>query len=86
MSGDVAATKEFHELTGKIAEGGGDDVAIAMSGNLPDIPDSSLRQMAGTAEMLRDMGFPPTAISETLSNKEATQADVDRANVWKKQQ
>jgi hypothetical protein len=31
------------------------------------------------------MGFPPTAIRETISGKEPTPADVERARVWKAQ-
>jgi hypothetical protein len=81
---DPAATKEFHELTSAVAAGGS-DAEIAMSGALPDLPDSQLKTMAGTAELLRNMGFPPLAIRETLAGKEATQADIAIATAWKSQ-
>jgi hypothetical protein len=81
---DPAATAEFHKLTSVVAAGGS-DAEIAMSGALPDLPDSQLKTMADTAEMLRNMGFPPLAIRETLAGKEATPADVAIATAWKNQ-
>jgi hypothetical protein len=81
LKGGPAQLREYGELQALVAKG--DDVDAAMAGVLPDFADADLQQMAGTAGMLRDMGFPPTAIRETLSSKEATQADVDRAIAWK---
>jgi len=80
---DGAVTKEWRDLHTMIAAG--DEVEIAMSGALPDVPDSDLKQMAGTAEMLKSMGFTPLQIRETLSGREASQAEVDMATAWKAQ-
>jgi hypothetical protein len=81
LAGSGPETNQWRDLHTMIAAG--DNVELAMSGALPDVPDSQLKLMAGTAEMLKSMGFPPQAIRETLSGKEATQADVDRATAWK---
>ena len=83
LAGSGPETNQWRDLQTMIA--GGDDVEIAMSGALPDVPDSNLKQLSGTADMLRDAGFTPKAIREVLSNQEAPQADVDRATVWKNQ-
>jgi hypothetical protein len=86
FAGDVAATKELHELSAMSAGGGDDVVALAMAG-IPthELSTADQRIMASTANMMRDLGFPPKAIQETLSDKEATAEDVERARVWKTQ-
>jgi hypothetical protein len=84
MSGDVAATKEFHELTGMVAEGG-DDVEIAMSGKLPDVPDADQKLMAGTASWLRELGLSDGVIRETLEGKGVSQAAFDAVTLWRTQ-
>jgi hypothetical protein len=83
LAGDPYAAKEFHDLHVMIDSG--DNVDSAMKGILPDVPDSQLKMMAGTAEMLRDKGFTPLSIRETLEGKEATQAEVAQATAWKNQ-
>ena len=85
LSGGAPQGREYAELSELAAQG--DKVAAAMAGiEFPGpFQDSDHLQMMNTAELLRSMGFPPTAIRETLSGKEATQADVDLANAWKAQ-
>jgi hypothetical protein len=56
LNGDAAATNLFKDLT-RAVDAAGSDVEIAMSGALPDLPDSQLKMMASTAEMLRGKGF-----------------------------
>ncbi len=80
--GDPAATKEFHELTSAVAAGGS-DVEIAMSGALPDLPNSELRMMAGTAEMLREIGLRPEVIRQTLEGHEVSKAEFDATAAYK---
>ena len=84
IGGDVSARREFEVLTAKVA-GGDDAVVVAMSGNLGDVPSSDLRVMAGTADLMRDLGFQPKAIQETLSDAKPTAEDVERARSWKAQ-
>jgi hypothetical protein len=81
LAGDPAITKEFHDLTKMVAEGG-DHVDRAMAGVLPDVPDSDLKTMAGTADMLRTLGIEPEAIRQTLENREVTLAEFDATKAW----
>src|SRR5260370_447559 len=83
LAGAADKVQQFRELHEMIAKG--DEIDAAIAGVLPEMPSSDLRQMVGTAEMLKGMGFPPLAIRETLSGKEASQADIDRATAWKAQ-
>ena len=85
FAGDAGARKELDTLHAKIHAGGADVVAAAMSGNLGDVPSSDLRVMAGTADLMRDLGFQPKAIQETLSDAKPTAEDVERARSWKAQ-
>jgi hypothetical protein len=80
-SGDIAAQKEFEDLNIMIAEGG-DKIDRAMSGVLPDLPDGDLKQMAGLAEMLRDIGIRDDLVRQTLSGQEVTQAEYDATKRW----
>jgi hypothetical protein len=82
MAGDPAATKEFHSLTEMMAAGG-DNVERAISGALPDIPSSDLKHMAGTADMLREIGVTPEVIRQTLEGHEVTQAEYDATKAWR---
>lgn len=83
LAGGAPETAEWQNLHQLIATG--DDVDIAMSGALPEMPSSSLVEMSSVAGMLRDAGFTPQAIRETLSEQEVPRADVDRATIWKTQ-
>jgi hypothetical protein len=83
LAGDPYIAKEFSELHAMID--GGDNIELALSGALPDVPDSDLKQMSGTAEMLKSMGFPEKAVRETISNSAVTEADVQRATAWRTQ-
>jgi hypothetical protein len=83
LAGNGPELKEFHSLNKLIASG--DDIDRAMAG----VPEQGVFQrseyveMTGTAAMLRDHGFGPTAIREALTGQGFTQADVDRATQWK---
>jgi hypothetical protein len=81
LASDPAATKEFHSLTQMVAEGG-DHIERALAGVLPDVPDSDLKTMAGTADMLRTLGIEPEVIRQTLENREVTQAEFDATKAW----
>jgi hypothetical protein len=86
LAGNGPEAREYRDLRTMIDTGVIDKVELAMAG-IPDadIPSSGHRVMIGTAEFLRDHGFPPLAVRETLSGKEASQEDYDRAVNWKAQ-
>jgi hypothetical protein len=84
LAGDPYAAKEFHALTTMVADGG-DNVDRAMTGILPDVPDSDLKHMSGTADMLRAIGISDGATRQTLSDHEVGQAEFDAVTAWKSQ-
>ena len=81
LASDPATTKEFHDLTKMVSEGG-DNVDRALSGALPDVPNSDLKHMSGVADMLRTLGIKPDVIRQTLENHEVTQAEYDATKAW----
>jgi hypothetical protein len=81
FASDPAATKEFHDLTKMVAEGG-DHIDRAMAGVLPDVPDSDLKHMSGIADMLAALNIRPEVIRETLEQREITQAEHDATKAW----
>jgi hypothetical protein len=85
LSGGPAQTKEFHDLHALVAKGDGVDMAMAGVMQPGIIQDSGHMEMMGTAAMLREMGFNPKQVRETLEGKPASQADIDIATTWKAQ-
>ena len=83
LGGDPYAAKEFHDLHVMAAEGSGmSDVDKAMTGALPDVPDSGLRMMAGTADMLRDIGLRDEVVRQVLEDQPVTEAEFNAAKAW----
>lgn len=82
LSGSPTQLQEFRDLHETIAKGN-DDVSAAMTGIIPEMSSSDLKTMAGTASMLKDVGFTPLSIKETLEGRPASQAEVDMATKWK---
>jgi hypothetical protein len=81
LSGGPAQLAQFRELHEMVAKDG--DIDHAMAGILKEMPSSDLREMVGTAAMLKSIGFTPLSIRETLEGRPASQADVDLATKWK---
>ncbi|MBR0936691.1 hypothetical protein [Bradyrhizobium jicamae] len=75
-AGSVEARTEFDNLVKAAADA--DPVAVAMSGGpLPEIPDSSLRQMATAAGWFRELGLPEPVIEQALSGRPVPQKEFD---------
>jgi hypothetical protein len=83
FAGDIAANKELRQLTEKVAAGGDDVVAAAMSGALGAVPSSEQRQMAGTAEMFREWGIRDEITQQFLSGQQVTQQELELVKNWK---
>jgi hypothetical protein len=81
LNGDAATTKQFNSLMAMVSEGG-DHVDRAMSGALPDVPDSDLKHMSGVADMLAALGIRPEVVRSTLENQTITQAEFDATKAW----
>jgi hypothetical protein len=87
LAGDAAAGREFHELQAKAdSPDRSAKVDLAMSGaDLGFLADSSVVQMMHMAGLLRETGFNELQVRETLSDREASQAEVEMARTWKAQ-
>jgi hypothetical protein len=85
LTGDVETNRQFSELTAMAASEDDSTIAAAMSGNIGDMPDSSVKLMANTAAMLREMGISDGATRQTLSGYEVSQAEFDAVTAWRSQ-
>jgi hypothetical protein len=61
-----------------------DPVEAAMSGNLPDVPSSELRQLAVGASWFRELGMSEAAVEEALSDRQATPEEYEIVKNWKR--
>jgi hypothetical protein len=74
-AGNIQTRREFDEMvTAAAAE---DPVKAAMSGALPDLPSSELRQMSELAGWLRELGISESSIAQALSGAQETQEAFD---------
>jgi hypothetical protein len=84
LSGDANANREFSELQAKADSiDPADQVAVAMSGNVGEIPDSDVRLMANTADMLREIGIREEVIEQTLRGHEVSPIEMKQAEAWR---
>jgi hypothetical protein len=81
LSGDTSATKEFNSLTAMVAEAG-DSIDVAMSGQLPPGANGDIRELAGTAEFLRDVGVRDEVVRETLAGAPVTREEFNATKRW----
>jgi hypothetical protein len=85
LNGDIAAKKEMKELTSKIADGGDDVVAVAMSGKLPDTATTDQRHMAATADLFRSLGIRDAVVTQFLSGHQVSASEFELVSNWKKE-
>jgi hypothetical protein len=83
FNGDIAANKELRDLTAKIAAGGDDTVAVAMTGNPVNMPTTDLAQMAHTTAMFRDLGIRDEVTKQFLSGQQVTPQEYELVSVAK---
>jgi hypothetical protein len=60
-----------------------DTVAVAMSGNVGDVPDSQVALMADTAGMLREIGISEPVIEQTLRGHEVSALEMKQVEAWR---
>jgi hypothetical protein len=85
MSGDVAASKEFRDLTGIIAAGG-DAVEQAIAGIVPGtVHDADQQRMAQAAVWMEERGLRAEVIRQTLTDYEVSPQEVRAVKAWKAQ-
>jgi hypothetical protein len=91
-AGNADATREWNTLQAKAAEPV-DDVAAAMAGNVAErahflggIPDSGVKVMSETADMLREIGIREEIIEQTLRGHEVSALEMKQVEAWKARQ
>jgi hypothetical protein len=77
VSGDPKERAKFDALMAK------DPVAAGMSGDLPDVPSSEIKQIAAGANWLREIGLPDEAIHDFISGAPIEQSFRDQVSAWK---
>jgi hypothetical protein len=86
FAGDVETNRDYSQLTAMAARDDDSTVAAAMAGNLGDLPDSTVRMMAGTAGMLREIGIKEGIIEQVLKGHEVTAEEYKLTEAWKARQ
>jgi hypothetical protein len=84
LAGDPATSKEYRDLQNMVANVNPNDVvAVAMSGNIGEMPDSDVRLMSNTADMLREIGIREEIIADTLRGHEVTALEMKQVEAWR---
>jgi hypothetical protein len=85
FAGDVAANKEWRDLTAMVAAGGDDTVAVAMAGNPSNMPTTELAHIAHTAAMFRELGMRTEVASQLLRGEPVSALEYELVSNWKKE-
>jgi hypothetical protein len=85
-AGDANANREFRDLQSMAATSDDSTIAVAMSGNIGEMPDSSLKLMSETAGMLRNIGVREEIIEQTLRGHEVSPDEYKLVEAWKVRQ
>jgi hypothetical protein len=84
LAGDAEVNREYRELRLKADNPDpADTVAAAMAGNLGEMPDSSVKMMAETAGMLREIGIREEIIEQTLRGHEVSEKESQIVSAYK---
>jgi hypothetical protein len=84
IAGDANANREFRALQEKAdSVDPADMAAVAMSGGLPEMPDSRVKLMHETVGLLREIGINEVTIRETLEGHLVSQSEYDRVAAYK---
>jgi hypothetical protein len=83
LAGDTNANREFRDLQNMADKSDDSAIAVAMSGNIGDMPDSRLRMMAETAGMLRDIGIKERIIEDVLQGHMVTAEEAKMVSAYK---
>ena len=86
LAGDTNANREFRDLQNMADKSDDSAIATALSGNLGDMPSSSVKLMANTAGVLRDIGIKEGVIEEVLKGHEVSAEEYKLTEVWKARQ
>src|SRR6266403_5626346 len=86
LAGDAATNREYRDLSSMAANVDANTIAVALSGEIGEFPDSGLKQMAATAGMLREIGIGEEIIEQTLRGHEVSSDEFKLVEAWKARQ
>src|SRR5258705_7158432 len=77
LAGDVATNAEYRALRAKADNPDpADQVAVALSGNIGEMPDSTVKMLAETAASLREIGISEPVIEQALRGHEVSEQEL----------
>jgi hypothetical protein len=83
LAGHAETNREFTQLTAMASGEDASTVAAAMAGNVAEIPSSSVKLMADTAGMLREIGIREEIIEQTLKGHEVSAEEYKLVEAYK---
>jgi hypothetical protein len=87
LAGDAATNTEYRDLQNMAANVDPNDaVAVALSGQIGEMPDSSVKMMAETADMLREIGVRESIVEEVLRGHVVTEQELKLTEAWRSRQ
>jgi len=86
LNGDAGTNREYRDLLNMAEKADASKIAVAMSGDIGEMPDSSVKIMAETASMLREIGIREEVIEQTLQGHEVSQKEYDLVKAWHSRQ
>jgi hypothetical protein len=86
LAGDTNANRDFRDLQSMADKSDDSTITAAMSGNIGDMPDSSVRLISETAAMLREIGIREVIIEQQLRGHEVPAAEYKLVEAYKARQ
>jgi hypothetical protein len=86
LAGDADTKREYFSLSSMAANTDASTIAVAMSGNIGEFPDSRMKMMSDTAGMLREIGIREEIIAQTLQGHEVSADEFKLVEAWKARQ
>jgi hypothetical protein len=84
LAGDAEVNRRYRDLRAMADNPDpADAVTAALTGNLGSIPDSSVKMMADTAGMLREIGISEPVIEQTLRGHEVSALEMKQVEAWR---
>ena len=86
LAGDAATNREYRGLQDMAANSDDSTIAVALSGNIGEFPDSRVKIMSETAGMLREIGIREEIIEQTLRGHIVSPEEYKLVEAWKSRQ
>src|SRR5258707_948834 len=84
LSGDAEVNREYRDLRAKADNPDpADQVAVALSGEIGEMPDSTVKMLAETAGMLREVGLSEPVIEQALRGHAVSEQEFKLVEGWR---